>query len=351
MESAAVPSGPPGLDLTRLADYLAIQCPGLLDGPLDAEVIAGGKSNLTYRVTSPTASVVLRRPPLGHVLPTAHDMVREFRVIAALHPTGFPVPVPLHSCTDPEVLGAPFYLMSYVDGLVLRGGDQLDGISRATAKRTSELLVDTLAALHATDPVEIGLGDFGRAEGYLERQISRWHKQWVSSKTRELDTLEKLAADLAATLPSQARAGIVHGDYRLDNVMVAPDYSRILAVLDWEMATLGDTMADLGLMVVYTELASLGLSPSQPTIGPEQGFLSAAELVDRYADQAPAGTPVDRIGWYAALGYYKLAIISEGIHARFLQGKTVGAGFDHIGPRVPILVDRALASLAPGSVG
>lgn len=345
MDAVPAPSGPPGLDLGRLLTYLDEHCPGVLEGPLDAEVIAGGKSNLTYRVNGRTSSVVLRRPPLANVLPTAHDMAREFTVIAALHPTGFPVPDALHLCQDATVLGAPFYLMSYVDGVVLRGPEEISKLSRDAAGQCSALLVDTLALLHATDPASVGLGEFGRPEGYLERQVRRWHQQWEASKTRELSTLEDVARTLAGTVPVGGRTGIVHGDFRLDNCMFSADASRILAVLDWEMATLGDPLADLGLMVVYTDLADDNLSPSTSRVGPEQGFLSGTELIDRYADRALHGVEIERIGWYIALGYYKLAIISEGIHARYLAGMTVGAGFDHIGARVPVLVDRALVAL------
>jgi aminoglycoside phosphotransferase (APT) family kinase protein len=341
---------PPGLDLAALAGHLTQTCPelraGQLAGPLSGELIAGGKSNLTYRVTGedPAAAVVLRRPPLGHVLPTAHDMAREYRVIAALYPTGFPVPVPLHLCVDPAVIGAPFYLMSYVDGVVLRGEAEIARLSPEDAGRTGDLLVTTLAALHATDPAAVGLADFGRPDGYLERQVRRWYGQWERSKTRDLPALEEVADTLRTTLPTGTRTGIVHGDFRLDNVMVDHAVRRILAVLDWEMATLGDPLADLGLLVVYSELAASGLAPTPTRLGPERGFLSAAELVRRYATHA--GTPEpDRIGWYTALGYYKLAIISEGIHARFLQGKTVGAGFERMGERVPDLVERASSHL------
>ena len=348
MDAADHPVDPPGLDLQRLREYLDAQCPGVLDGPLTAEVIAGGRSNLTYRVAGASGSIVLRRPPLAHVLPTAHDMSREYTVIAALHPTGFPVPDPLHLCSDKDVIGAPFYLMSYVDGVVLRDAEDIAALSTAEAARSSELLVDTLATLHATDPAAIGLGEFGRPEGYLERQVRRWHQQWEASKTRELAPLEEVAATLRDTLPTGGRAGIVHGDFRLDNCMYDKPVSQILAVLDWEMATLGDPLADVGLLVVYTELAEHGMAPTQPRIGPEQGFLTGTQLIDRYSDQAQAGARIDQIGWYVALGYYKLAIISEGIHARYLLGMTVGAGFEHVGPRVPALIDRALASLGKG---
>jgi aminoglycoside phosphotransferase (APT) family kinase protein len=340
------PQSPPGLDLERFAVYLDQSAPGIISGPFTAEVIAGGKSNLTYVVHGGGgASVVLRRPPLGHVLPTAHDMSREYRVIAALHPTGFPVPVPLHLCLDAEIIGSPFYLMSHVDGRVLRTVSDIAGLDRGTAARTGEMLVDTLARLHATVPAEVGLGDFGHPDGYLERQVRRWYQQWERSKTRELDSLERVVATLRETVPPQKRTGIVHGDYRLDNVMVDHDVTRILAVLDWEMATLGDPLADVGLMCVYTELSVEGRAPSSPRFGPDQGFLSSSQLVQRYAEKVPEAD-VSGIGWYVALGYYKLAVISEGIHARFLMGQTVGEGFDHMGASVPNLIDRAAAALS-----
>jgi aminoglycoside phosphotransferase (APT) family kinase protein len=346
MSTTPVPANdPPGLDLRRLADYLDAARPGTLTGPIDGRVIAGGKSNLTYRLDGADGgSVVLRRPPLGNVLPTAHDMPREFRVIEALYPTGFPVPQALHLCSDPAVIGAPFYLMSYVDGRVLRSPADIDGLTPADAQRAGEILVDTLSALHEVEPDAIGLGDFGRPAGYLERQVRRWHEQWERSKTRELPALEAVAAALAAETPTTARTSIVHGDYRLDNVMVDAGVQRILAVLDWEMATLGDPLADLGLLVVYVELAASGMAPTQPRFGPAQGFPTAAALVDRYA-RGTDGLTVDRIGWYVALGYYKLAIISEGIHARFLAGRTVGAGFERMGESVPVLVEFARSAL------
>lgn len=341
--AAPAPTNPPGLDLARLAAYAADACPGVLAEPLTGELIAGGRSNLTYRLSGPTGAVVLRRPPLGHVLPTAHDMAREYRVIAALHPTGFPVPAPVHLCQNPDVLGAPFYLMSYVDGRVLRTAADIAGMSPETAGRACRMLIDTLADLHQIDPAAIGLADFGRPEGYLDRQVRRWYQQWERSKTRDLASLEEVAKTLGTTVPESKRATIVHGDYRQDNVMVDADVTRILAVLDWEMATLGDPLADVGLLVVYTELAAAGLAPTQPRFGPEQGFAAAADLVGWYAERA--GDTVDRIGWYIALGYYKLAIISEGIHARYLQGKTVGPGFERMGAAVPLLIDRALDAL------
>jgi aminoglycoside phosphotransferase (APT) family kinase protein len=337
-------SGSPGLDLPALAEHLRRVRPDLVGVTRAAELVAGGKSNLTYRLTGPDRVVVLRRPPLGHVLPTAHDMAREYRVIAALHPTGFPVPAPLYLCQDESVIGAPFYLMSYVDGRVLRGAEEIDCMTPLAARRVSEVLVDTLADLHAIDPATVGLGDFGHPDGFLDRQVRRWYAQWQHSKTRELSTLDDVATQLGLALPGPGRSAIVHGDYRLDNVLVDQEATRILAVLDWEMATLGDPLCDLGLLVVYTQLAAEGLAPTQPRLGPEQGFLPAADLVAWYLSRTPL-TEV-ALGWYVALGYFKLAIVSEGIHARYLLGKTVGAGFERMGASVPALVDRAKAALA-----
>jgi aminoglycoside phosphotransferase (APT) family kinase protein len=278
---------------------------------------------------------------LGHVLPTAHDMAREYRVIAALHPTGFPVPAPIHLCSDPDVLGAPFYVMSFVDGRVLRDAADLPP---EVAARTGDVLVDTLLDLHAIEPERVGLGDFGRPDGFLARQVRRWYGQWERSRTRDLPAVDRLAGELADTVPDQGRPAIVHGDYRLDNVVVDPAVTRVAAVLDWEMATLGDPLADLGLLVVYTDLAADGLAPTQPRLGPTEGFPPAARLVERYLAGRPVVTaPV--IGWYVALGYFKLAVISEGINARHRQGLTVGEGFERIGQAVPALVERARAAL------
>jgi aminoglycoside phosphotransferase (APT) family kinase protein len=330
-------NSPPGLDLGRLAPYLAQATGGALAGPLTATVISGGRSNLTYLVDGPGGHVVVRRPPLGHVLPSAHDMAREYRVISALSAIDFPVPKPVLLCEDAEVIGAPFYVMEYVDGVVLRGrASSAVGADQAIA--CGESLVDLLVRLHAVDHEAVGLGDFGRPEGYLERQVRRWHQQWERSKTRELPLLEEVTARLAREIPNSPRAGIVHGDYRLDNVMFSRDLSTILAVMDWEMATIGDPLADVGLMIVYTDLAQLKLTPPVPG-----GFPAGAELAARYA--AATGIDVARLNWYVAFGTYKLAVISEGIHARYLQGKTVGAGFETFGPAVPTLIERAAATL------
>jgi aminoglycoside phosphotransferase (APT) family kinase protein len=327
---------PPGLDLDRIAPHLADATGGVLTGPLTGEVISGGRSNLTYLVGNGAHRFVVRRPPLGLVLPSAHDMSREYRVTAALFEAGFPVARPLLLCTDPEVIGAPFYVMEYVDGVVLRDPSRRPSLKAAA--RCAELLVDLLVKLHSINPDAVGLADFGRPDGYLLRQVRRWHKQWEASKTRELPLLDSVTAALMADLPESARAGIVHGDYRLDNVMFTPDLTRIAAVMDWEMATIGDPLADVGLLVVYTDLAQLDMITPVPP-----GFPGGEQLAARYAEAT--GVAVDRLDWYVAFGSYKLAVISEGIHARYLQGKTVGGGFERFGPAVETLIERAAATL------
>jgi aminoglycoside phosphotransferase (APT) family kinase protein len=328
----------PGLDLERAGALLVEAAQGRLTGPLTAEVIAGGRSNLTYVVRGATGEVVVRRPPLALVLPSAHDMSREYRVTAALSDAGFPVARPLLLCTDTDVIGAPFYVMEHVDGVVLRG-ETLSTVDVEAAERCGTELVDTLLRLHAIDYAAIGLGDFGRPDGYLARQVRRWHEQWERAKTRELPLLDSVTQRLRDSMPDSPRPGIVHGDYRLDNVMLDPGLREIRAVVDWEMATIGDPLADVGLMVVYTDSSGLRLVPSVP-----KGFPTGRDLAQRYAKASGIG--LDRLDWYVAFGFFKLAVISEGIHARYLLGRTVGEGFDTFGPAVPVLIEQADAALA-----
>ncbi|MBX6357306.1 MAG: phosphotransferase family protein [Micromonosporaceae bacterium] len=329
-------SDPPGLDLRRLAAYLGVD-------HLTGSVIAGGRSNLTYRVTDGQSRWVVRRPPLGHVLPTAHDMAREYRVISALRGTPVPVPKVVLYCADESVIGAPFYVMEEVPGVVLRSASDFARLPDGGGIHCGRVLVEVLLALHRIQPAAVGLGDFGRPEGYLARQVSRWYRQWERSATRELPSLEKLHARLASSVPESDRASIVHGDYRLDNVLFDPTLTRIDAVLDWEMSTLGDPLADVGLLYTYTALAAEGLRPGGAALPASAGFPPAAQLMEWYA--AGSGTSLERLAWYAAFGHYKLAVISEGIHARFLAGETVGDDFESIGAQVPQLVERALAHL------
>ena len=334
--------GLPGVDFAALTKWLDSEHPGLRAGPVSGELIAGGKSNLTYRLTDGESVWALRRPPLAHVLPSAHDMGREFRVISALGGTDVPVARAIALCPDPEVLGAPFYLMSFVDGVVFDQADRLATLTPALARQACEELVDTLLALHSIDPASVGLADFGRPDGYLARQVKRWHAQWQASQTAPRPELHQLVERLNATLPAQGAPAIVHGDYRLTNVIYRADVSGIAAVVDWEMATLGDPLADVGLLEVYHRLAAVS-DGVMPAMSPEAGFLSAEQMAARYAEAT--GRDVSGLDWYIAFGYYKLAVISEGIHYRYLQGKTVGEGFSQMGDRVPQLLDAALELL------
>ena len=332
---------PPGLDLAVLTGYLEKNLPGLATGPLSAELIPGGRSNLTYRLTDGEHRWVLRRPPLGHVLATAHDMSREFQVLSALAGTDVPVPEIVHLCADPEVLGAPFYLMQEVAGSVLRELDQVTSLGAATCATIGNELVDVLARLHTIDPASVGLGGFGKPEGYLHRQVSRWQKQLAASRSREGPGIDELHDRLAETVPDTQRHSLLHGDYRLDNVLVDTTVPRISAVLDWEMAALGDPLADLGLTVVYSRRR-----PDDPLTGGVNnapGFPSVEQIVARYAERT--GLDVSALDWYVGLASFKLAVVAEGIYYRFTQGKTVGAGFEKIGDAVFGLVQGGRAAL------
>lgn len=333
----------PGLDLARLAAWL----PGVLPDAgtdLSAELVAGGKSNLTYSLTDGTSTWILRRPPLGHVLATAHDMGREFRVMSALQGTEVPVPETYAFCDDPDVLGAPFYLMQRVAGTPYRRASELAALGAERTRDISTQLVDALAALHAIDPVQVGLADFGRPEGFLGRQVGRWRQQLAASYTRDLPAADELHALLAADVPAESAAGIVHGDYRLDNVLVelVDGRDRANAVLDWEMATLGDPLTDLALMLTYHRLgAAIGEAVTDASLAP--GFLTEDEIVARYA--AASDRDLSRFGWYLGLAAFKLAAILEGIHYRHLAGQTVGEGFAGIGKAIHPLLDAGLTAI------
>ncbi len=329
----------PGLDLTRFAAWFESACPGELGGPLTGRLIAGGRSNLTYQVSDEKRSWVVRRPPLGHVLATAHDMTREYRVMTALRDTGVPVPLTYALCADPAVLGAPFYVMSQVDGTPYRRADQLETLGPARTRIIAEHLVATLAELHAVSPAEVGLADFGRPAGFLARQVRRWKKQLDASRSRPLAGIDELYARLSANPPAESAATVVHGDYKLDNVLVGPD-DRVAAVVDWEMATLGDPLTDVALLAVYQGMGERGDGP--PTSA-APGFPSVPETLAQYA--ACAGQDLPDLGFYLGLASFKAAVVLEGIHYRYIHGQTVGAGFEHIGAQVEPLVATGLAAL------
>ncbi|MER5945947.1 phosphotransferase family protein [Streptomyces sp. NPDC001904] len=341
-------SHPPGLDLDQLRAHLDRERPGLVVGPLSGRLIEGGRSNLTYEVSDGTSRWVVRRPPLGHVLATAHDMKREHRVIAALHDTPVPVPEALLLCEDDSVVGAPFYVMEFVDGTPYRTAEQLAPLGAERTRAAVLGLVDTLVDLHAVDPAAAGLGDFGRPDGFLDRQLRRWGKQLDASRNRELAGIDELHAALGRSLPDSPAATIVHGDYRLDNVLVRQDadgVDRIKAVLDWEMSTLGDPLTDLGLLAMYSARLELPDSPISTTAS-AAGHPAPAELIERYA--ARSGRDVSAVSWYTAFAWFKLAVILEGIHYRYTLGQTVGAGFDRIGELVPVFIEHGTDTLQKG---
>ncbi|MGW7419230.1 phosphotransferase family protein [Streptomyces sp. NPDC054813] len=338
------PDHPPGLDLDRLRGLLDRERPGLATGPLTGRLIEGGRSNLTYAVSDSTSKWVVRRPPLGHVLATAHDMKREHRVISALYPTEVPVPRPVLLCEDTEVLGAPFYVMEFVAGTPYRTSDQLVPLGPERTRNAVLSLVDTLVELHAVDPEEVGLADFGRPEGFLDRQLRRWGKQLDASRNRELAGIDELHATLGRRLPGSPTPTVIHGDYRLDNVLIGED-DTIRAILDWEMSTLGDPLTDLGLLVMYSQPLGTPDSPVSTT-AEAPGHPDPRELVERYA--ARSGRDVSQIAWYTAFAWFKLAVILEGIHYRYTQGQTLGQGFDRIGELVPVFIDHGLTTLQEG---
>src|SRR5215469_7120090 len=334
--------GVPGVeDPLRLQAW--ITAAGLDLGELrGVTLIAGGRSNLTYRLDLDGGQIVLRRPPLGHVLPTAHDMSREYRVLSALSGTAVPVPQPLAICQDAEVIGAPFYLMRFVDGLILRTMQDGEILSAEQAAELSDLLASMMATIHGIDYAAVGLADFGRPEGYLARQLARWQRQWELSNTREMHGYAELVARLAAGLPKSAEGTLVHGDFRLDNTLVrltAP--ASIAAVVDWEMSTLGDPLADLGLTLSYWANGGEAFPDLNvgATVTALPGFCTRDQFAARYAELT--GRDVSGIGYYIAFGYFKLAVVLEGIHARYLLNQTVGEGFEREGPAVPILIARA----------
>ncbi|MGI9085802.1 MAG: phosphotransferase family protein [Aeromicrobium sp.] len=338
-----------GLDTDALAAWLGKERPGLLSGPLEATLITGGKSNLTYAVTDGDAEVIVRRPPLGHVLATAHDMSREHRVITALGPTEVPVPETFALCEDDTVIGAPFYVMERVAGTPYGRAMQLQELGRDRTRAITEHMVDTLVTLHSVEPASVGLGDFGRPDGYLERQVRRWKKQLDASRSRDLTGMDELIANLEADIPSGGDATIVHGDFRLDNLLVdaAPDGEgdTITAVLDWEMSTLGDPLTDLAVLLAYQQLAET-VRPSGAVkamisdAALASGYLPREDVLRRYHEQS--GRDVDDLDFHLALAFFKLAVILEGIHYRHSHGQTLGSGFDGIGDLIEPLIAAGL---------
>lgn len=336
----------PGLDLARLRDFLNTRLPGGVGATLAAGLIAGGRSNPTYELDDGRGTWILRRPPFGLVLPTAHDMKREYRVLSALSVQGYPVPTPLAYCEDLSIAGCAFYVMEKVDGITLRTPEQAATLTPTQRARLSGTLIRTLADLHRIDAGAAGLADFGRPQGYLNRQLERWKKQWDASRTQPRDSVRLVLEKLGAAIPPLRYPGIVHGDYKVDNLMLdRQDPTRILGVLDWEMSTHGDTLADLGILLSFWDEPGLPFNPITAGTTALDGFPGAADLLERYA--ACRGIDPPEIDWYIAFADFKIAVILEGIHARHLEGHTRGADFDNVGEMVAPLLARALRRLGP----
>ena len=339
----------PGIHAANVADFFRAHVPDG-DVALEFSLISGGRSNLTYRVRGGAHTWVLRRPPLGHVLATAHDMRREHTIISALGPTPVPVAPAIGLCMDEDVNGAPFYVMGFVEGNVIRDADAARTLLDEKGRRVaSESIADVMADIHAVDVDAVGLGELGKKEGYIARQLKRWYSQFEQSQElthRPVPLVHDVHDTLAGRIPPQGAATIVHGDYRLDNCMLGFD-NHIAAVLDWEICTLGDPLADVGLLMVYWNEATdatQALVTSAATAVP--GFATRAELLERYSKTS--GRDLSDIEYYVAFGYWKLACIVEGVYARYAHGAMGAAadGFDAFAQQVERLATAARDAVA-----
>ena len=302
----------------NVEQWLVSNIPGAT-APFAYVQIAGGHSNLTFAVTDAVGNrYVLRRPPLGHRLASAHDMGREHRIIAALAASDVPVAPALGFCDDPTVNELPFYVMRFVDGLVVRDKAFAESaLTPAARTRASKSIVDTMVKIHAVDIGKVGLADLGKHEGYIARQLKRWNQNITDQRTRDLPLVESVYRELSARIPVQKEVTIVHGDYRLDNCMVSPD-GDVIAVLDWEICTLGDPMADLGLLMVYWNGPHDDTSAWSNSVCTAEGFLDRTDLARRYAEKS--GRDISQLDFYTAFAFWKLACIIEGVYARYLGG-------------------------------
>jgi aminoglycoside phosphotransferase (APT) family kinase protein len=336
-----------GLDLVALDGYLRSAGVGR-DGELTGQLISGGRSNLTFLVSDDSSKWVLRRPPLHGLTPSAHDMAREYKVVAALADTAVPVARAVTLCNDESVLGAPFQIVEYVAGQVVRSRAELEALGdEGVIEGCVDGLIRVLADLHAVDPTAVGLADFGKPSGYLERQVRRWGSQWelvrLPDDDRDAD-VQRLHSALQESIPQQSRTSIVHGDYRIDNTILdANDPGQVRAVVDWELSTLGDPLSDAALMCVYRD-PSLDLIINAHAAWTSPQLPVADELAHRYS--MVSGQPLAHWNFYMALAYFKLAIIAAGIDfRRRMSGSSDADSSDRVGDTVAPLIARGLTQL------
>ncbi|MGE0879069.1 MAG: phosphotransferase family protein [Acidimicrobiia bacterium] len=336
-------TSPRGIDLDALLPWFEAHAPAVT-APLAATLIAGGRSNLTYRIADATGRAwALRRPPLGHILPSAHDVAREHRVISALASSNVPVPPTIGACTDDTVIGAPFYVMDFVEGTVVDEPEAAEPLSMEARHESGLSLARVLGDLHAVDVASVGLDTLARPDAYVARQLKRWLDQYFRGRTREIDDIETVHGLLSARIPEQQSVSLVHGDYRLGNVIVDDD-GQVRAVLDWELCTLGDPLADVGyLMMAWPQNEREAVALPAGNTAP--GFASRDDVLAAYADAS--GRDVSDIGFYVALSYWRLACIVEGVYARTLAGQQGDKqiDLDHLSRRPPLLAALALEAL------
>ncbi|WP_066794692.1 phosphotransferase family protein [Sphingomonas soli] len=325
------------LDETRLGEWLSANVSGFA-GPFTVEKFPGGQSNPTYRIDAASGSYVLRRKPFGPILPSAHAVEREHQLIAALHPAGFPVAKPYGLCEDGAVIGAPFYIMEMVEGRTLWDGS-LPGMAPAERTAHYNAITDTLAALHSIDYAAVGLGEYGRPGNYFERQVARWSKQYRASQTDDLPEVEGLIEWLPRTVPEQTRTSIVHGDFRIDNMIFAPAEPRVIAVLDWELSTLGDPLADFSYYLMSWVTEPEGRSGVKGLTG-ETGIPAIEQVVERYC-AATGRDGVPDLNWYFAYNLFRLTGIVQGIKKRMIDGNASSAQAAATVERLPDLAAAA----------
>ena len=327
------------LDVARLDVWMAENVPGYA-GPLTLRQFKGGQSNPTYELTTPGRIYVLRRKPPGTLLASAHAVDREFRVISALHAQGYPVARPWALCEDDAVIGSMFYLMDRVEGRVL-WDLKLPGLTPPERRAIYEAQVETLAALHAFEPEAIGLGDYGRPGNYFERQVGRWTKQYRASEIEPIAAMDRLIDFLPASLPAQGPTRIVHGDFRLDNLILAPDAAEVRAVLDWELSTLGDPMADFSYLLIAWVIPATARNGLAGADIDALGIPTVEEMVELYA--ARTGLRPEDLDWLFAYNLFRLAAICQGIAGRVRDGTAASAHAKSMAAQVPMLAEGALS--------